>query len=123
MCEFDGISLGADRTFFNKSLGVLCGFDPGFTPPVYDTCSLSGKVLLVRSVGVGTYCTFDLNSPPDLKGTSYNNAEYDRPHSGPFDSRLAEFSYYSVPQLFVQTTIFGVPHLFVHFLVLDLTNS
>ena len=32
-------------------------------------------------------------------------------------------TYYSVPQLFVQTAIFGVPHLFVCFLVLDFTNS
>ena len=33
------------------------------------------------------------------------------------------FRYYSVPQLFVQTAIFGVPQLFVYFLVLDFTNS
>jgi hypothetical protein len=122
MCEFDGISLGADRTFFNKSLGDVGGFDPVLLP-LFMTRVASREKYSSRVRSVGTYCTFDLNSPPDLKGTSYNNAEYDRPHSGPFDSRLAEFSYYSVPQLFVQTTIFGVPHLFVHFLVLDLTNS
>ena len=31
--------------------------------------------------------------------------------------------YYSVPQLFVQTAIFGVPQLFIYFLVLVFTNS